>query len=446
MPRPGTTFSATATHADEAAKIWSRVGVFGFNEVTYNTMTNWIVSLICLVLTASSCLGLLILWVGLMRVFQQAPQLNPSVPTLPVDAEVVDGEGISLTVVIPAFNESLNIRRSLRSVFQSLPPCGNWHVVVVDDMSTDSTVDMAQECAKQMDQLNRFTLIQAGPRPANERWVGKNWACSKAMEQLKSSWVLFIDADVELRPTALRRALVQAIDERADLFSVAPRLVCTCLAEWMVQPIMASLLGLGFPIVEANDPTSDVAFAAGPFMLFRRSAYDAIGGHRALAGEVVEDLALARTIKSSGFRLRYVLGLDAVDLQMYPNLSALWEGWTKNWFLGLDRNIPKALAAGGVVVLMFAAPWIFLPICAAFAVMSFGKTVIFAASSLLAAIAVVLQILLRFWIKDRFGVPVKFWWLMGVGGLLVGAIAPVSVWRSMTGRGWTWKGRSLGSY
>ena len=406
-------------------------------------MTNWIVSLICLVLTASSCLGLLILWVGLMRVFQQAPQLNPSVPTLPVDAEVVDGEGISLTVVIPAFNESLNIRRSLRSVFQSLPPCGNWHVVVVDDMSTDSTADMAQECAKQMDQLNRFTLIQAGPRPANERWVGKNWACSTAMEQLKSSWVLFIDADVELRPTALRRALVQAIDERADLFSVAPRLVCTCLAEWMVQPIMASLLGLGFPIVEANDPSSDVAFAAGPFMLFRRSAYDAIGGHRALAGEVVEDLALARTMKTSGFRLRYVLGLDAVDLQMYPNLSALWEGWTKNWFLGLDRNIPKALAAGGVVVLMFASPWILLPTCAVLAVVLLGPTVMIVASSLLAAMALVLQIVLRFWIQDRFGVPVRFWWLMGAGGLLVGAIAPVSVWRSITGRGWTWKGRSL---
>ena len=443
MPRPGTTFSATATHADEAAKICSRVGVFGFNEVTYNTMTNWIVSLICLVLTASSCLGLLILWVGLKRVFQEAPQLNPSIPSLPVDAEVVDGEGISLTVVIPAFNESLNIKRSLGSVFQSLPPCGNWHVVVVDDMSTDSTVDMAQECAKQMDQLNRFTLIQAGPRPADERWVGKNWACSKAMEQLKSSWVLFIDADVELRPTALRRALVQAIHERADLFSVAPRLVCTCLAEWMVQPIMASLLGLGFPIVEANDPSSDVAFAAGPFMLFRRSAYDAIGGHAALAGEVVEDLALARTIKTSGFRLRYVLGLDAVDLQMYPNLSALWEGWTKNWFLGLDRNIPKALAAGGVVMLMFASPWILLPTCAVLAAVLLGPTVMIVASALLAAMALVLQIVLRFWIQDRFGVPMRFWWLMGAGGLLVGAIAPVSVWRSITGRGWTWKGRSL---
>ena len=406
-------------------------------------MSSWIVSLILLALSASSCLGLLILWVGLQRVFQAAPQLNPSVPPLPFDADLVDGEAISLTVVIPAFNESLNIKRSLGSVFKSLPPCGDWQVVVVDDMSTDSTADLARECAKQLNQQHRFSLIQAGPRPARERWVGKNWACSRAMDGVKSSWVLFIDADVELRPTALRRALVQAIDERADLLSLAPRLVCTCLSEWMVQPIMASLLGLGFPIIEANDPSSDVAFAAGPFMLFRRSAYDAIGGHRALAGEVVEDLALARTIKTSGFCLRYVLGLDAVDLQMYPNLSALWEGWTKNWFLGLDRNISKTLAAGGVVVLMFASPWILLPSSIVFAVLSFGATLMVIASSLLAAMALVLQIVLRVWIQDRFGVPVKFWWLMGAGGLLVGAIAPVSVWRSLTGRGWTWKGRPL---
>ena len=406
-------------------------------------MSSWIVSLILLALSASSCLGLLILWVGLQRVFQAAPQLISSVPPLPFDADLVDGEAISLTVVIPAFNESLNIKRSLGSVFKSLPPCGDWQVVVVDDMSTDSTADLARECAQQLNQQHRFSLIQAGPRPARERWVGKNWACSRAMDGVKSSWVLFIDADVELRPTALRRALVQAIDERADLLSLAPRLVCTCLSEWMVQPIMASLLGLGFPIIEANDPSSDVAFAAGPFMLFRRSAYDAIGGHRALAGEVVEDLALARTIKTSGFCLRYVLGLDAVDLQMYPNLSALWEGWTKNWFLGLDRNIPKALAAGGVVVLMFASPWILLPSSIVFAVLSFGATLMVIASSLLAAMALVLQIVLRVWIQDRFGVPVKFWWLMGAGGLLVGAIAPVSVWRSLTGRGWTWKGRPL---
>ena len=120
------------------------------------------------------------------------------------------------------------------------------------------------------------------------------------MEQISSDWVLFLDADVRLQPDALRRALRQAIDDGSGLFSLAPRLECDCLAEWMVQPIMASLLGLGFPIEAANDPTSDVAFAAGPFMLFSRQAYDAIGGHRKLAGEVVEDPGPGATNQDSG--------------------------------------------------------------------------------------------------------------------------------------------------
>ncbi len=162
------------------------------------------------------------------------------------------------------------------------------------------------------------------------------------------------------KPGTLRRALRQAEADQADLLSLAPRLACSCLAEWMVQPIMASLLGLGFPIQAANDPASEVAFAAGPFMLFRRSAYEQIGGHRSLAAEVVEDLALARRIKGGGYRLRYLLGLDALDLQMYADLASLWEGWSKNWFLGLDSSVAKALAAAAVVVLMFSGPWFWL--------------------------------------------------------------------------------------
>ena len=262
------------------------------------------------------------------------------------------------------------------------------------------------------------------------------------MEIVQSPWVLFLDADVELSSDALARALSSAVAEEADLFSLAPRLVCGCLAEWMVQPIMASLLGLGFPIKAANDPDSPVAFAAGPFMLFRRSTYNAIGGHRALAGEVVEDLALARLIKQSGHRLVYRLGLDAVDLQMYSDLSSLWEGWTKNWFLGLDRSVVKSLLAGGVVFTMFTVPWLVL--IASLVVASVeGLSAPVATAVLSGCVGVLLQLVLRLWTTWTFGVPLRLWWLMGVGGLIVAAIAPTSVWCSLTGRNWTWKGRSL---
>ena len=376
--------------------------------------------------------GLLILQLGLQRVFAVAPRLR--------SARGASAPDTSLTVVIPAFNEAHNIASCVGCALASAPPCREWSVLVVDDESTDATVQNAMGAGSAD---ARFRLIQAGPRPVDQRWVGKNWACSKAAELVKSDWLLFIDADVRLQPDALQRSLAQAIDENADLLSLAPRLSCGCLAEWMVQPIMASLLGLGFPILETNDPESPVAFAAGPFMLFKASTYRRIGGHRALAGEVVEDLALARAIKAGGHRLRYLLGLDAVDLRMYSDLAALWEGWTKNWFLGLDRDPIKALGAALVVVLMFTVPWLLLPASLVLLWLQPLLSVVWWWLMALSGLAIVQQLLLRLWIRSSFDVPLSHWWLMGAGGLLVGAIGPVSIWRTRTGRGWTWKGRPL---
>ena len=386
--------------------------------------------------------GLVILQLGLLKVFAQAPQLQP-LPADDHDPSLLFCS-TALTVVIPAFNEADNIASCLESVLSSDTPCQHWQVVVVDDGSTDTTSEVAVATAQLYSASSaEFTLLNAGPRPSGERWVGKNWACARAMDLVRSEWILFVDADVCLKPDAIRRALQQAVAEDVDLFSLAPRLVCGCLAEWMVQPIMASLLGLGFPIVAANDPESKVAFAAGPFMLFRRNAYVAIGGHRELASEVVEDLALARRIKQSGYRLRYLLGLDVVDLRMYQDLASLWEGWTKNWFLGLERDVFKALGASTAVVLMFAAPWILVVTSFVLMVLFPSHLVGWLALNIICVLALAQQLLLRLWHRHRFAVPITKWWLMGAGGLLIGAIGPVSVWRTLTGQGWTWKGRPL---
>jgi GT2 family glycosyltransferase len=412
-------------------------------------------------LAAAAALGLVILITGLARLYARAPRLAEQQELgSDVSASVALAlANTSLTVVVPAYNEATNIAACLTSVLRSEDPCGDWRVLLVDDRSSDATVAIAQEAAGACGATEpRFSLLDAGPRPVGERWVGKNWACSRAMEQVVSEWVLFMDADVRLQPAALRRALAQAMADGADLLSLAPRLSCGCLAEWLVQPIMASLLGLGFPIEAANDPASPVAFAAGPFMLFRRSTYLAIGGHRALAAEVVEDLALARRIKQGGHRLRYLLGLDALDLRMYSDFASLWEGWTKNWLLGLDGDVARALVSSALVLLMFSVPWLLAPVAALLAAglapmglapMGFapvglpGQRLLLLAALSLALAGIGLQLVLRLWIRRQFQLPISFWWLMGAGGLVVAAIGPVSVWRTLSGRGWTWKGRPL---
>ena len=433
-------------------------------------------------LAAAAALGLVILIAGLEQVFARAPRLaeqQESGPDATATASATSTASAtatasattttsvtatasvalalantSLTVVVPAYNEAANIAACLTSLLRSEDPCGDWQVLLVDDRSSDATVAIAEAAAGACGATEpRFSLLDAGPRPVGERWVGKNWACSRAMEQVVSEWVLFVDADVRLQPATLRRALAQATTDGADLLSLAPRLSCGCLAEWMVQPIMASLLGLGFPIEAANDPASPVAFAAGPFMLFRRSAYVAIGGHRALAAEVVEDLALARRIKQGGHRLRYLLALDALDLRMYSDFASLWEGWTKNWLLGLDGDVARALAASSVVLLMFSGPWLLAPaaalLAAGLAPVGFapvglpGQRLVLLAALALALAGIGLQLVLRLWTRRQFQLPLSFWWLMGAGGLVVAAIGPVSVWRTLSGRGWTWKGRPL---
>ena len=428
-------------------------------------------------LAAAAALGLVILIAGLEQVFARAPRLaeqQESGPEASASATATASESVtattsvtatasvtttasvalalastSLTVVVPAYNEAANIAACLTSLLRSEDPCGDWRVLLVDDRSSDATVAIAEAAAGACGATEpRFSLLDAGPRPVGERWVGKNWACSRAMEQVVSEWVLFVDADVRLQPATLRRALAQATTDGADLLSLAPRLSCGCLAEWLVQPIMASLLGLGFPIEAANDPASAVAFAAGPFMLFRRSVYAAIGGHRDLAAEVVEDLALARRIKQGGHRLRYLLALDGLELRMYSDFASLWEGWTKNWLLGLDGDVARALAASSVVLLMFSGPWLLTPVAAllaaGFAPMGLpGQRLVLLAALALGLAGIGLQLVLRLWIRRQFQLPISFWWLMGAGGLVVGAIGPVSVWRTLSGRGWTWKGRPL---
>jgi len=187
--------------------------------------------------------------------------------------------------------------------------------------------------------------------------------------------------------------------------------------------------------------------------LFRRSSYLAVGGHGAVAAEVVEDLALARVIKGRGLSLRYLLALDQVCLQMYANFQALWEGWSKNWFLGLDRDVIKALGAGGLVVQLFAVPWLLLPLGLLLAVDVFPAPSgpnpslampLLAWAPLAAALSGIgLQFAIRLWSRRRFGLPLDWWWLAWAGALVIGAIAPVSVVKTLTGRGWTWRGRSL---
>ena len=366
-----------------------------------------------------------------------APQLHAIEPNL----DVLDPEFPTVSVIIPAYNEAENIHDCITAVLESTQlPATKLDVWVVDDQSTDDTLLLAQSQELLAD--SRLKVIAGQPRPTDEIWVGKNWACCQGFEQAKGEFLLFIDADVRLKPQAIETAVQKAQLEQSDLFSLAPAITCGCLAEWLVQPLMVNNLAVGQDFQAVNNPETDVAFAAGPFMLFRRTAYEKLGGHRAVANQVVEDVELARRTKAAGLRLSYLLGGEFVSVRMYRSGRALWEGWTKNLYMAVQRNIKPMFDLAAAMLIIYPLPWLCLLAVAYKFLVGVGGWLDLVAASL-ALVAIFFHYYLRILSAKVSQIPLNYWWLGSVGGTVIAAMAFVSIFKTETGWGWTWRGRAL---
>ncbi|MEG4593255.1 glycosyltransferase family 2 protein [Microcoleus sp. F8_C2] len=357
-----------------------------------------------------------------------------------------------VSVIVPAYNEAENIRDCAIAILESTPlSADNLEVLIVDDRSTDDTLAIGQTLQQHLNDP-RLKILAGEPRPANQYWAGKNWACAQAVQIATGDFLLFIDADVRLKPGAIETAIATAETEKIDLLTCMPALVCECFAEWLVQPIMFNHLAVCYDFTAVNDPTADSAFAGGPFMLFRRSAYEKIGGHEAVASEIVEDVELARRIKRAALKLGLYSGSNLASVRMYRSWNALWEGWTKNLYLGANRSWGLMVYMAAIMLFLYPMPWIgvFIILKQIISVFPLSSSVFSLPSSffLLPSSFLVIIVILQHYNLRRLGAeisdcPTKYWWLGGLGGALVAAMAIASAIKTETGWGWTWRGRAL---
>jgi glycosyltransferase involved in cell wall biosynthesis len=269
---------------------------------------------------------------------------TPSVNTL-TDGSIPVPAAAGVTAIVPARNEESVIAACVRSLAHQ-PEIAE--ILVVNDQSTDGTADVLHQLTAEVPHLRLLETQEVPPG-----WVGKNNAAWIGASRAKSPWLLFTDADAELAPAAVTRALQVARETGAALVSFSPEQLAQAWYEKSLIPFVYCRLAKHFSFEAVNDPSSPAAAANGQFLMIRRDAYDAIGGHASVAGEVLEDVALAKRAKAAGYRLWFGPGKGIVRTRMYRSFDSMWEGWKKNLYL-LSGGTRRAV----FVEILAAVPWI----------------------------------------------------------------------------------------
>ena len=341
-----------------------------------------------------------------------------------------------VSILVPARNEERAIAVCVSSLLAQDYP--DFELLVLDDGSTDLT---AAIIAGLIAGDPRHRLLAGAPLP--EGWTGKNWACHQLSQAATGDWLLFTDADTIHSPAALSAAVTMAAATRADLFSAWPRLITLTLGEKTVIPVLHVIALAWFPIALLQFLQEHTRLAAhiprriirawgganGQFVLFKRAAYQRIGGHSAIRYHIVEDVALGREIASripEGMRLVNCDASRLVDCRMYHSFIEVCDGFTKNARAAFEGNLATWYVVGALQLTAFFLPFVLI---------------FFPSQFRVAAIEVALIYLIRVILTLRMRTSWVGCILHPIGQFLAMSIA-IRSWIHTASSGVQWKGRT----
>ncbi len=269
-------------------------------------------------------------------------------PRLPEPTETI-------SVLVPARNEEANLARCLDSLLaQSYP---HLEILVMDDDSTDGSWALLQGYAER--HPGRIRVLRNHDLPSG--WVGKCWVCSRLAEQATGRWLAFVDADTWHHPDSIGHALQEARRRRSALVSYVPDLVLGTLAEKIGVPVITFAFYLLLPIGVVRWLKSyRVAMAVGTFILVRRDAYERLGGHARLRHDIVEDVAMARAVKSLGERVDLLDGTGLLYTRFYHNAREVWNGFSKAAFGAFGFSFLPYVLTLVLAYVLFLNPFLML--------------------------------------------------------------------------------------
>jgi glycosyltransferase involved in cell wall biosynthesis len=248
-------------------------------------------------------------------------------------------------IIAPGRNEGHVLRRTLGSLCELDYP--DYRVIFVDDQSTDDTAAICRELQARHKHLQVIHHNQCPP----PGWGGKVWAIQQAVKLIDSPMVLFTDSDIWHHPQSLRKMVQLQHHRNLDMLSLLPRMETGSALEQAVMLMAQHALLTLAPLYKSNNPNNPTPLTGGAYMLFRTSAYQAMGGHAAIHQQLVEDLALGTLARSQGKTVFTICTRDLLSGRMYEGLVDTFCGLKKNAYSGMRCNPVIAVITAAIMLL-----------------------------------------------------------------------------------------------
>lgn len=265
----------------------------------------------------------------------------------PEPGSLAPNEALSqVTVLMPARNEEAVIGKSLAALRQQ---GGSFPVIVIDDGSTDATVERARAAG-----LSELTVLAAPELPTG--WTGKLWALEQGRALVTTPYALLLDADIFLAPGTVAALLAKARRERLALVSLMAAPAMSGFWDCWLMPVFIYFFKLLYPFRLINTPGSRQAGAAGGCLLVARDALASIGGFGALHGAVIDDCTLAALIKRKAGKAIWVGVTHSAVMMRRTTLASFWRMVARTAFTQLRYSVLLLIACSLIMVLMFVVP------------------------------------------------------------------------------------------
>jgi hopene-associated glycosyltransferase HpnB len=285
----------------------------------------------------------LVAWLGVLVAPRQAHRTRER---LEADATAPD-DLRDVTVLIPARDEAETIGRVVRALAQQGRNLG---VLVVDDQSSDGTAEAVRAAGDGL----ALQVIAGAPLPRG--WAGKLWALEQGFAHVSRTYVLLLDADIELRPRLVPTLLRMARERDATLVSIMAELHCATFWERLLAPAFVYFFKLLYPFAASNDPRGRTAAAAGGCMLVRADVLRAAGGFAAIRGALIDDCTLAGVLKRARPPIWLGLSHSVRSLRVYAELGDFWRMVSRSAFTQLRYSALLLLLATALMAATLLMP------------------------------------------------------------------------------------------